>query len=547
MKKNPLFRFFSSVRFAIPVLFCFAAGMIYGTIQESLHGAEYAGATVYQSWWFHLVQFSIALSVLLAMVARFPYRSRLTGFYIVHIGLLTIIAGSVITKNYGIDGSVELNTHEIKSAVRLSRDLLYARTGETSESFPLPETAGAVDLNRTLPLRSGVSLRLLRYIPFAEESSEWTPQAGAWASVWRLKNNVVTQNLTLGNELAGHLERTQDLGPLHVEVVDEALAREIQVVTAHGSHGLLFVDSVSGKSYAIPDASRTFRFRVGEESASLEQVTNRKVNITFFKALVGKQHLAFLPRFSPYPITDHMQADPSSRFKLFSLENLGAANSVFLAPVKDKGVLLVYGKGRSWQSATMSSPGEGVTLPWMGFRLELLEEHRNEAREISYNSAPPHRDDEQPLKALRVEVLNGNRMERRWVSNRAETDSSIAGAILYLGAREVSLPFSLQLDHFKMDNIPGTDQPATYESFVKVKEPASGAATNAHIYMNHPMKRAGYTFYQSSYLQDENGEFHTILSVNKDPGRPVKYAGALLLVFGLVLHFLILHGKVKLG
>jgi cytochrome c biogenesis protein ResB len=63
--------------------------------------------------------------------------------------------------------------------------------------------------------------------------------------------------------------------------------------------------------------------------------------------------------------------------------------------------------------------------------------------------------------------------------------------------------------------------------------------------MNNPLKTHGYTFYQSSYFLDQAGEYHSVLSVNRDPGRFVKYQGSLLLVLGLIVHFLIIYGIIK--
>jgi cytochrome c biogenesis protein ResB len=58
------------------------------------------------------------------------------------------------------------------------------------------------------------------------------------------------------------------------------------------------------------------------------------------------------------------------------------------------------------------------------------------------------------------------------------------------------------------------------------------------ISMNEPLKFNGYTIYQSSYETNERGEpFLSVFSVNKDPGRPVKYTGTLGIVFGIVVMF----------
>ena len=56
--------------------------------------------------------------------------------------------------------------------------------------------------------------------------------------------------------------------------------------------------------------------------------------------------------------------------------------------------------------------------------------------------------------------------------------------------------------------------------------------------MNEPLKHEGFTFYQASFERDESGKPVTsILSVNHDPGRWVKYLGSFLIVLGSVVLF----------
>jgi len=57
--------------------------------------------------------------------------------------------------------------------------------------------------------------------------------------------------------------------------------------------------------------------------------------------------------------------------------------------------------------------------------------------------------------------------------------------------------------------------------------------------MNHPLKFAGYTIYQSGFEEDEKGApVASVFSINKDPGRFVKSFGSLLFVLGSFVLFL---------
>jgi hypothetical protein len=105
------------------------------------------------------------------------------------------------------------------------------------------------------------------------------------------------------------------------------------------------------------------------------------------------------------------------------------------------------------------------------------------------------------------------------------------------------MPFELVLTKFKMDKDPGTNNPASYESFVKLF--TSNGSSEHHIFMNNPLKFSGFTFYQASYGQDDNGNYQSTLSVNVDQGRFLKYLGSLMLVFGSWWHFYINRRKSK--
>ena len=66
------------------------------------------------------------------------------------------------------------------------------------------------------------------------------------------------------------------------------------------------------------------------------------------------------------------------------------------------------------------------------------------------------------------------------------------------------------------------------------------------ISMNNPLKYDGFTFYQASFEQDDMGNpTASILSVNNDPGRFLKYLGSMLLVLGSIHLFYMKRRKVK--
>jgi cytochrome c biogenesis protein ResB len=111
-----------------------------------------------------------------------------------------------------------------------------------------------------------------------------------------------------------------------------------------------------------------------------------------------------------------------------------------------------------------------------------------------------------------------------------------AAYVITYGHRRLDLGFDLGLKDFQMGTYPGTNRAASYES--RVVTPDGGPDSEVTISMNEPLHYRGYTFYQASFQSGPDGKPNaSILSVNKDPGRPLKYLGALIITLGIVYMF----------
>jgi hypothetical protein len=101
------------------------------------------------------------------------------------------------------------------------------------------------------------------------------------------------------------------------------------------------------------------------------------------------------------------------------------------------------------------------------------------------------------------------------------------------GNKRIDVGFSMTLNKFDVENYEGTQMAKAYQSVMDV--PGIGEKV---ISMNEPLKHNGYTFYQSSFEQDRMGKpIASILSVNYDPGRWVKYTGCFLIILGAIMLF----------
>lgn len=226
----------------------------------------------------------------------------------------------------------------------------------------------------------------------------------------------------------------------------------------------------------------------------------------------------------------------------FVTKDLGPASIVFgniegQAVDKTKNTIVLSPKGDAIEYAIQSArepgkvkrgtakPGDTVETGWMGLVLRVLKFMPHAKEEISFKEV----DAPTPLTVASILVdFNG---QKHWVSSNSMlklfTDQAVY--ILMYANRRLDLTFNLKLKDFKVGRYPGTMRAASYESIVDV--PELGETT---ISMNEPLKHGGFTFYQSSFQENEKGPYASVFSVNRDPGRWVKYLGCLAVVLGSI-------------
>lgn len=118
----------------------------------------------------------------------------------------------------------------------------------------------------------------------------------------------------------------------------------------------------------------------------------------------------------------------------------------------------------------------------------------------------------------------------------------IEGESYEIAARKIArtLPFTVQLNHFRKITYPGTDTAREYESEVTLID--GQRHWDAAIRMNEPLRYRGYTLYQSSFLQTEAGEV-SVLAVVKNAGRVFPYLAGITLCLGLIIHLLLRRSR----
>jgi hypothetical protein len=508
------------VKFAVSIIAIFAIYLTYGTFMESYHGTDYANRLVYKSWPFMGVQFLMFLSILVATLQRLPMKKHLYGFYVIHLGLITLFLGSFITYQAGVDGNLTLAPNTPASEVMLNTDQLKLQfTQDQKElTLELPYSAGARQINYQWE-----DIKILRFLPFADEVLAWEEDTMAdvtrlHSGEYLLKNDNFSENLTLSLHPKADFESTTQLGPLNVHYMPELLAK---CFGEPSYDGLLVWDAREGRCFA-PNKSH-LQTKSGLSGKSL---------------LIMKEageELRFLPDLSPLPVDKDLKLVENSPYRIFS-------RKLF----QDKPHLFLFGRFVSYFDRENSKwvvhplEKEPVDLPWMGFAITLLNHQGSKYPVRRPEAVTPLQDNGQLIKGglKAVEVSVGP--TRFWVtSQRAMSMDRKQGPVVFqLGRKSLKLPFEITLDKFKMDMDPGTNNPASYESFVSLFKGNAGSQKH-HVFMNNPMKHESFTFYQASYFEAQPQVYGSVFSVNYDPGRAWKYIGSLLLVLGSIWHFVL--------
>lgn len=512
--------FFGNMKFAVVIILIFASCLAYGTFMESYHGTEYANRLIYKSFPFMFIQFSMFLSILFATMIRLPPKKHLYGFYVIHAGLITIFIGSYVTYQSGIDGTITLSPNLPTRTLQVSDDQLKITMPSQGKevSVDLPFVARPKDLKLEY---NGINVRT--FLPFAEDKLQWKPvkiqQRNQSSARYRIHNANFGEFITLSLHPQSDFSNTTSLGLLSAHYMPESL---LKCFTSPNANGLIVWNGETSDCVAPLE----------KELKITKNVAGKEIYQINFEG----EKLFFIPAMSPLPLDSKLELNEGSPFRIFN-------RRLF----ENKAHLFLFGKSaayfdkekKHWTSAEFKD-GKEIELPWMGFKLNLLEHKEDAYPSMRPEYVKPVQDNGQTIigemKAVEVQVEE----QVFWVKTGQPVAFNLKGERITfeLGKKVITLPYELILDRFKMDTDPGTSTPASFESFVTLFRGNEGSSKH-HIFMNSPLKHQNFTFYQASYFQTQEGPYGSVLSVNFDPGRFWKYLGSLLLVLGSIWHFVL--------
>ena len=107
-QRNPVFEFFASLKLAVVLLAVVIVAAIAGTLYESTFDAKVAGAYVYGAPWFNLWLVLLGANLTCSALSRWPWRKHHLAFLITHLGIITLLIGSLIGRIWGVEGTITL-------------------------------------------------------------------------------------------------------------------------------------------------------------------------------------------------------------------------------------------------------------------------------------------------------------------------------------------------------------------------------------------------------------------------------------------------------
>jgi hypothetical protein len=95
-------------------------------------------------------------------------------------------------------------------------------------------------------------------------------------------------------------------------------------------------------------------------------------------------------------------------------------------------------------------------------------------------------------------------------------------------------PYSVTLQKFTHQQYAGTEIPKNFASRVTLIDPERSTNRDVLIYMNHPLRYRGETFYQAGFQNDDSA---TILQVVHNPSFLAPYVACVIVAVGLLFQF----------
>jgi hypothetical protein len=174
-------------------------------------------------------------------------------------------------------------------------------------------------------------------------------------------------------------------------------------------------------------------------------------------------------------------------------------------------------------------------------RLRILSEAGKGAQIVVQSAARATGVDEHDVTSAAIEIIpkhSGTSLGTWLVSDALSAPQTFScdGRSWMIALRRMRYykPYSVTLQKFTHERYAGTEIPKNFSSRVSLADPERVVNRDVLIYMNHPLRYRGETFYQAGFEKDDQA---TILQVVHNPSFIAPYVACVIVATGLLLQF----------
>lgn len=503
-------KFISSLKLTIVLLAFGIALVFFGTLAQVDEGLYAAQNRWFRSFFVvnahlgrlyipifpggYLIGFTLLVNLIAAHAVRFKFAWRKSGILLVHFGIILLLLGQLLTDMLATESAMRL---EVGQTANYSEDfhaneLIVVNTSDpaSDEVVAIPERLVAKKREITHPSLP-VKLLVKNYWP----NCEVTARPPATAQPSGATHGSFTNYLVL---------------PLAEDKAqDSRAAALLEIIGDNSSLGTWLVPSRTQEPQQVRFGNRRWT-----------------VSLVFAPAMGGN----FLLLSDASRARDE-QPDPIPESELQAGKEISPSNAPFKIRVRQ-----FWRQCRLYrQPSTLATVPEINRGPFQGMMVEPI--------------APAKTMDSRNLPAAVVEAVGPSGSLGTWLlpaGYNTTQEFELGGKTYQLAMRFARhyKPFSVTLLKATHEKYPGTEKPKDFRSRVRVQRADTGEVRETEIYMNAPLRFAGYTFFQYQMSADElavraGQKPSSTFQVVKNPSWLAPYISCILVGLGLCVQFMI--------
>ena len=598
-QRNSFFQFFASVKLAVVLLAVIIIASILGTIWESSFDAKVARAYVYGAPWFNIWLMVLATNLAVSALSRWPWKQHHVAFLVTHLGIITLLFGSLVGRIWGIEGTITLFKGEPPSnrllvderqlRIRDTDGVIKGYRAEFINRPPTPQRPW--DLGA---LASGARLSIVEHAPAVEGKLNPKPlsEGGTPAVHFTVTTAMMGQRLEnwllADDDHEGH--GTFNMGLATVDL-KRGTAPTIQANGGPAAEGEVDIEESIFAFTKAPD-QQVNRVALGGGTGAkvlLAQPTDGNkgsVTITIgdknwthdVAANLGRdtplEGSAFMMRIETYWPDFRIEGgkptsvseQPNNPAVVVTLRGRGVpvaapSSDPHGAPggpeqsVPNRLTLFIADDGALSYDLTSRTAGRSTgklevntPLPtgWADWQLTVDRVLPHAEHWMEFNPAAATTTTANLPDGIRLRVQQGSETVEQWVPSGWQIMMATKPQPIQVtyGFRQQQLPIALELLDFEVERNEGSDSPASFKSTVRVTD-REGQSATGQCWMNNPFNYpgrwwntwSGLTFKMSQASWNPENLGQSTVQILRDPGWLLKWVGSLLICAGIYMLF----------